>query len=206
MKKKNLTCDICGKTFKNTTGAKLHFQRIHSTIARIKKKDPTLVTASCFCGATFFSEKELSDHAKTFHPAPPTPQEIAAKRTEKDWLDCIDNALVNSGIVPCATSEKPHGMDRLEAIEHLIKLVKEGQKPAPPENTFQPPWEVRIVTEFEGACRAAVNMLVDDPSKDHWNSTVEKTLSKKRNDLIRIIGILHRKAAFADEYERELLS
>jgi hypothetical protein len=176
MKKKNLTCDICGKTFKNTTGAKLHFQRMHTEpfpfdMVKVSKND------------------------------------IAAARTEKDWLDCIDNALVHSGIVPCATAEKPDGMDRLECVEHLIKLVKEGQRPAPePENTFQPPWEVRIVTEFEGACRAAVNMLVDDPSKDHWNSTVEKTLSKKRNDLIRIIGILHRKAALADEYERELLS
>jgi Fe-S cluster biogenesis protein NfuA len=180
MKKKNLTCDICGKTFKNTTGAKLHFQRMHT--------EPFP-----------FDMVEVSKN------------DIAAARTEKDWLDYIDNALVNSGIVPCATAEKPNGMDRLEAIEHLIKLVKEGQKPAPPENTTAIPWSRRIVLEFEGACKGAAMMEETtkgegDGATIQWNSTIEKTLSDKRNKLVRIIEVLSRRAAFADEYERELMS
>jgi hypothetical protein len=207
-KQKIYVCGICDNDFTSPQGISAHVRNKHTAAFKAGEID---------------NKGRLLTGWKKIEGVPPyvkgssslSPETIAAMRTEKDWLDCIDNVLVNSGIVPTCTAEKPNGMDRLESIEHLIKLVKEAQKPAPAEAVNSAiPWSRKIVLEFEGACKGSAIMMeasgnLSDPkggiTTDQWNGTIEKTLTEKRNKLIRIIDILFQRATFAEQYERELM-
>lgn len=159
---------------------------------------------------------------------PMTAKDIVAMRTEKDWLDCIDHALLSSGIVPTSNNDYPAGMDRVEAVEHLIKLVKRSHpspSPEPPltaseaydraldrqrNQVVETKIEIRpatnherVIEEFEQAVRDHEMMGSKDPEE---HAQIEGEYLACYRNLRIYLRLLKERASQAEWLEKEILS
>jgi hypothetical protein len=210
-KQKIYVCGICDNDFTSPQGISAHVRNKHADTFEVGEID---------------NKGRLLTGWKKIEGVPPyvkgssslSPETIAAMRTEKDWLDCIDNVLVNSGIVPTCTAEKPNGMDRLESIEHLVKLVKQkdtkgkitAAESTPmtasmldiPPAAAPEPWHYSILKDFEEAVREHEIKGMRMPD-DHAEIDADYQRAKRLLAL-RFLLLKHR-SEVADLLERELM-
>lgn len=199
-------CNICGKDgIKTAAAAKAHVTRTHEW--GWDKKPETVTDA------------RLQESKETFH------QEMDQLRREKPksewtdsmWLAELDSLMLRSDIVPTCNSEYPAGMDRAECLEHLIRLVKRGESPAPTDpgkggvNCAPPPWWIRLVDDFQSACETRKMLSAEDElpsgvSQDSWNTVIDRQFEPKRRRLLLILEMLVKRSEVADRLEQELVN
>lgn len=141
-------CLICGATgFKTKAAIERHQVKMHTWNAADSPVNDTSRTNPETDSAANRANEKLHEEVSNLRLDKPK-----SDWTDAMWLAELDSIIVKSDIVPTSSEEFPAGMDRLECVQHLIKLVKQSQEPAVVCEGNKPPL-IQMIDDFENAVR-----------------------------------------------------